>query len=79
MSTHQERPTRNGADASMDFATLLAGVRALQPTCVDCGVALQAAVTGVRFRLSDEGKKEALCRACAVSEIGEALLESLPR
>lgn len=67
------------ASSPVDFAALLAGVRALKPRCVECGVSLQESVTGVRVRFSDDGMAEKLCRACAVSEIGETLIETLPR
>lgn len=79
MSTITESQVRSYAGSAVDFAALLKGVRSLKPKCVDCGVALQESVTGVRVRLSDDGKEQKLCRACAVSEIGEALVETLPR
>lgn len=79
MSTLHEGQARSFTSSGVDFAALLAGVRSLKPKCVDCGVALQESVTGVRIRLSDKGKEEKLCRACAVSEIGETLIETLPR
>lgn len=67
------------AATAVDFSALLEGVRALKPKCADCGIPLQESVTGVRTRLTDDGKAEKLCRACAVTEIGESLVLHLPR
>lgn len=67
------------AGTAVDFNALLEGVCALKPKCTDCGILLQESVTGVRTRLSDSGKAKKLCRACAVSEIGENLVADLPK
>lgn len=67
------------AASGVNFDGLLASVRALKPKCVECGVPLQESITGVRFRQTDDGETEKLCRACAVAEIGEALVTTLPR
>jgi hypothetical protein len=69
---------QNAADG-VNFDGLLAGVRALKPKCAECGVPLQESITGVRFRQTEEGATEKLCRACAVTEIGENLVTTLPR
>lgn len=61
-----------------DFGRLFGAVRALKPKCTDCGIPLQESVTGIRSRQNGD-KVEKLCRACAVSAIGERLLEDLPR
>ncbi|WP_199026608.1 hypothetical protein [Ralstonia sp. ASV6] len=67
------------AAGGVNFDGLLAGVRALKPKCAECGIPLQESITGVRFRETDEGTTEKLCRACAVTEIGEELVTTLPR
>lgn len=67
------------APAGVDFSALLKGVRSLKPKCAECGIALQESVTGVRTRVTGAGHSEKLCRACAVSEIGESLIANLPR
>lgn len=69
----------HAAGASVDFSSLLEGVRALKPKCVECGIPLQESLTGVRVRKSEDGHTEKLCRACAVSEIGERLIADLPK
>lgn len=64
---------------AVNFSALINGVRQLKPRCADCGIALQESVTGVRTRLDDEGHAQKLCRSCAIFEIGERLVQDLPR
>lgn len=63
----------------VNFEGILATVRTLQPKCMECGIPLEESITGLRFRQTDEGATEKLCRACAVTEIGEQLVTTLPR
>lgn len=64
---------------AVDFTALFAGVRALAPKCVDCQVPLDEDVTGIRTRSNDQGGTDEICRACAVSAIGERLLLDTPK
>ena len=79
MSKIELPDAEQGARVAVDFSALLEGVRTLKPKCAECGVALQESVTGVRSRISDDGIAQKICRACAVSEIGENLVRDLPR
>jgi len=65
--------------AKLDFSGLYAAIRANKPKCVVCDVSLQESITGVRTRVSDEGKIEKMCRACAVAELAENIVQDLPR
>jgi hypothetical protein len=67
------------AASEVDFSGLLAGVRAIAPRCAECEVPLDFELTGIRFRMTEAGDEEKLCRPCAVTEIGESLLSSLPK
>jgi hypothetical protein len=67
------------AAGGVNFEGLLAGVRALQPKCAECGIPVDESTTGVRYRQTAAGATEKLCRACAVTEIGESLMDALPR
>jgi hypothetical protein len=67
------------AASDVDFSALLAGVRAIAPRCVECGVPLDFAMTGIRFRMTEAGDEGKLCRPCAVTEVGESLLSDLPK
>lgn len=66
----------HSAASDVDFSSLLAGVRALAPRCA---VPLDFALTGIRIRMTESGSEEKLCRPCAVTEIGESLLNHLPK
>lgn len=74
MANVSEKFKFQNAAGGVNFDGLLAGVRVLQPKCAECGCSLQESITGVRFRETNEGTAEKLCRACAVSEIGEELV-----
>lgn len=63
----------------LDFAALMRGVRALKPACLDCSVPLDIVETGIRTRQNDAGGSESVCRACALPELGDRLLEDLPQ
>jgi hypothetical protein len=65
--------------ANVDFSTLLAGVRKLQPKCAQCGFPHAGVFGEYRARVRDDGNVEQICTACAVSEIGESLLKNLPQ
>lgn len=69
----------HSAASDVDFSSLLAGVRALAPRCAECAVPLDFALTGIRIRMTESGSEEKLCRPCAVTEIGESLLNHLPK
>jgi hypothetical protein len=79
MTTFAEGLAFQSAAGGVDFPALLAGVRALQPKCVVCGIPTDESTTGVAVRNDESGRPERLCRACARTEIGERLVLDTPR
>ena len=67
------------AKAPVDFDVLADGVRALAPKCAECGIPLDADTTGIRERQTEAGPVERLCRACALTELGEAVVRDIPK
>lgn len=63
----------------LDFSGMFKQIRENKPKCVECGVSLQESVTGVRTRLNDLGEQEKMCRACAVEELADRIVQDLPR
>ena len=65
---------------TVDYNRLMNAIRARKTKCADCARPLQESVTGVKKRRIFDGEGlELVCDACFYRELGEHLLDDMPR